>query len=149
MVDLPGLALTGASSERLNNKIGERNMNARNVTIEQMERALKAVNRKYKGNVAFETFTPRKNGVDFTLRTYDSKGPGARRSFSGRRMPKACWHAHGDFFEAVLKIAPEAVIISRGGPGARIDRNGGNWQDCNIGSQVQPLMFSEACDCNH
>lgn len=123
-------------------------MKALKVTQKNMEAALKAVNRKFKGNIAFETYTPKGTGFDFTLRTLDSKAPGSRRGFTGRRMAKACWHAHGYFFEALIKAAPNAVIISRGGPGARIDRNGGNWQDSNIGSQAQPLMFSEACDCN-
>lgn len=72
---------------------------------------------------------------------------GARISSSGRRIAAACWHVHGDFFDALLKIQPNAVIVTRGGPGAVIDKNGGNWQDCNIGSRMSPMMFSEACEC--
>lgn len=123
-------------------------MKARNVTAEQMTVALAKVNKQYRGNIEFETFEANGRGVNFTLRVKDSSGPGHRLGFTGRKMAKACWHAHGHFFEALLAIAPDAEIVSRGGPGTKITRNGGNWQDSNIGSQVQPLMFSEACECN-
>lgn len=123
-------------------------MVARNTTPDQLRLALAKVNKTFKGNVAFETFEPGRSSVKFTLRTLDSTKPGSRRGQTGRRMAKACWHVHGKLFEALLAINPEAVIISRGGPGAVIDRNGGNWQDANIGSVLQPLMMSEACDCH-
>ena len=31
---------------------------------------------------------------------------------------------------------------------ALIDKNGGNWQDCDIGSIMSPQMYSEACECS-
>ena len=124
-------------------------MRATNVSIPELEKALTKVNRLYySGNIQFNHIVPAGRGVDFTLRVKSSRGPGARRSHTGRRMAKACWHAHGHFFDAVLNVQPNAVIVSRGGPGARVDCNGGNWKDCNIGSQVSPLHFSEACDCH-
>jgi hypothetical protein len=114
---------------------------------ETLQKALDVVNAKYDGNIEFERFEPNCRSVNFTLRVKSSRKPGARRSQSGRRMAKACWHVHGDLFDAVLVIDPKARIVSRGGPGAVITDQGGNWQDCNIGSMMQPMMFSQACDC--
>lgn len=122
-------------------------MKAKNVTIEAMQAALVQVNKRYNGNVEFESVVPKGKHIEFTLRVKSSFEAGHRLGFTGRRMPKACWHVHGHFFDALLKLAPDAVIISRGWPGGVISRDGGNWQDCNIGSLVQPLMFSEACEC--
>lgn len=122
-------------------------MKAKHADSTQMNQALSKVNERYQGNIAFERFEPNGRSVVFTLRVKSSREPGARRSFQGRRMAKACWHAHGHFFEALLAINPEVVIISKGGPGSTVDKYSGNWSDCNIGSQCQPLMFSQACDC--
>jgi hypothetical protein len=121
-------------------------MDAKNITIEQMQKALTKVNKKYKGNIAFRYIEQNGRRVSFTLTVNSSKGPGGRRGFSGRRVSAACWHAHGNFFECVFSICPDAVIISRG-IGVTITRAYGNWQDKNIGSQIQPLYYSEACDC--
>ena len=123
-------------------------MKAYNVTHAQMLAALVAVNKRFSGNVQFNRFEPYRTHVVFTLRVADSHGPGAKRGFSGRHTVSACWHAHGYFFEELLRLAPEARIVTRGGPGAVITAKGGNWQDCNVGSQVHPMMFSEACACN-
>lgn len=122
-------------------------MKATNVTVEQMAKALAKVNKQFKGNLDFEHLEPTKRGADFRLRVKDSHGKGAKLGFSGKHTVAACWHAHGHFFEALLAVEPNAVIVSRGGPGVKITRQGGNWQDCNIGSQVQPMMYSSACEC--
>lgn len=115
---------------------------------EVLQKALEQVNHKYQGNVRFERFDPHTRTVEFTLGVNSSKEPGHRRGFTGKRVAKACWHVHGDFFEAVLRLDPTARIVSRGGPGSVITKQGGNWQDCNIGSMMNPLMYSQACDCN-
>lgn len=119
-----------------------------NAKPETLQRALQVLNRHYGNNVQFDRFDVHPRCVDFTLRVRSSRGPGARRSFTGRRMAKACWHVHGKFFEYVLALDHQARIVSRwsGGP-TTITRQSGNWQDANIGSQMQPLMFSQACDC--
>lgn len=123
-------------------------MKAYNVTHEQITAALAAVNVRYAGNVRFNRFDPARTHVNFTLRVTDSHGPGAKSGFSGRATVAACWHAHGHFFEELLKLAPAVRIVTRGGPGAVITAAGGNWQDCNIGSEARPLYYSEACHCN-
>lgn len=116
-----------------------------NATLDTLQQALAETNKKYCGNLAFNRLEQDGGRVNFTLRVNSSKGPGARRGFTGRRMAKACWHAHGDFFATVLRLDPAARIASNG---SVITAQGGNWQDKNIGSMMQPLMFSEACDCD-
>jgi hypothetical protein len=63
-----------------------------------------------------------------------------------KRLSAACWHVHGDMFDAIFKLVPETVIMSRGN---KITRQCGNWEDYNIGSQAQPVYASEACGCGH
>ena len=127
-------------------------------TLETLEAALASVNAKYANNVIWNR-TPERKGKQyvFTLRVADSKEPGHRRGFAhpswygangkphkARRLTSACWHVHGEFFNAVWDIEPEAVIRA----GALVMRNkADNWQDRNVGSLLCPQMFSEACDC--
>jgi hypothetical protein len=118
-----------------------------NATIQELTQALNEVNKKFDGNIRFKTL----DGINskrntFTLTVYDSKKPGGRMGQHGRHIAAACWHVHGYLFEALLKINPDIFIISGGK--LRIDKTGGNWIDRNIGSMVQPLYYSEACDCN-
>lgn len=126
-------------------------MKAKNTNREEMEKALAVINKKYNNNIIWNRFDEGKT-INFTLRCKSSKEAGHRRGFpsfdgkEGKRLTSACWHVHGDFFDALLVINENAVIISGGS--LKIDKNGGNWQDRNIGSQMRPLYFSEACDCN-
>ena len=119
-------------------------MKARNTNRNEMEKALVVINKKYKRNITWKRFDDGKT-INFTLTVKSSKGPGGRIGFTGRRVAAACWHVHGDFFDALFGINPAAVIVSMG---ERISINGGNWQDKNIGSQIQPMYYSEACECN-
>lgn len=140
-------------------------MVARNVWAADLESALAEANKvfadniKWRGEPTAMGATRGKGSFRFTLGLVSSKGPGHRRGFPhyrtgapGKRLAYACWHVHGVFFDALLKIAPEAVIIagsSLANPKepARITKEGGNWGDWQIGSQAYPLMYSEACDC--
>jgi hypothetical protein len=79
-----------------------------------------------------------------TLKTIDSNKPGSRRSPTGRRMPIACWHVYGRFFEELFTINPAIVVVALG---RKITKDEGNWVDSNIGSIAQPLKYSEACNC--
>lgn len=126
-------------------------MKAKNTTIADLENALQVVNQKYQGNIRFKRLEQNGRGVNFTLTVNSSCEPGHRRGFFGfdgkqpKRLAAACWHVHGDFFEALLNIAPDAVVISQGNK--IITKQSGNWQDWNIGSQMHPMYYSEACDC--
>jgi len=117
------------------------------VTREDLERALHETTQKYDGNVVWrrEPEPLNKGGTRwrFTLTVKDSAGPGARIGHSGRRVKAACWHAHGDFFEALFKLKPNAVVKAV----KRTVTKDRNWQDWNIGSAFRPLYFSEACEC--
>ena len=122
----------------------------KNVTQSNLEEALRLVNKLYDNNIEWNGFSSGYGYGEYrvTLRVKDSKGAGHRISHSGRRMISACWHVHGDFFDALLKINPNAVIKTRVAEETlTIDKDGGNWQDRDIGSAVKPLMFSEACGC--
>ena len=119
-------------------------MKARECTKEDLFKALDKINEKYGGNVEFNRFDDK----GFTLRVKSSKGPGHRLSQSSpqKRMVSACWHVHGDFFDALFEVNPDAYVISLGDK--RISKDRGNWADWNIGSRMFPMYFSEACECN-
>lgn len=124
----------------------------------ELRKALTAVNKIYKRNVEYNRAPePRGKNLMFTLKVKDSSKPGHRLGFSNsftgkqRRMASACWHIHGDFFEALLKINPDAIIKTGAGNKNQIySKNGevfGNWEDSDIGSMAYPMFFSEACEC--
>ena len=123
----------------------------RHATRGQIQQALDQTNKDYEGNLQFNRLDPNGKGFNMTLRVADSHGKGARLGFQSlstgkqRHLINACWHAHGDFFDNLIAIEPDAVIMVSGG--ITINRNGGNWQDRNIGSMDSPMYFSEACDC--
>ena len=120
-------------------------MKAKNTSINELQKALETINKKYDGNITFKRLDNGKT-ITFTLTVKSSREKGARRGHQGQRVSAACWHAHGDFFDSLFSINPDAVIVSMGT--RTITKQDGNWQDRNIGSQMQPLYYSEACDCH-
>jgi hypothetical protein len=69
----------------------------------------------------------------------------------GKRSRNACWHVHGDFFDALFSINPHAVVWSRG---ERITKEDGNWKDyaAHIVHVPYPglpesVLASQLCDC--
>ena len=128
-------------------------MKARKCTITDLENALIQVNKKYDGNVCFKNIEQKKYYVQFTLKVKDYKGPGHRLHtsynfdglYSQKRSSNACWHVHGDFFDCLFSIAPDAVVSSQG---RNITKEEGNWSDWNIGSMMFPVMYSESCECD-
>ena len=123
-------------------------MIAKNTTKDQLEQALARINAdKFADNITWRR-APEEIGrrFRFTLRAVDSRKAGGRIGHTGRRIGQsACWHAHGHFFDALFKIAPDAVILAGA---STITKDAGNWQDRNIGSMMQPMMYSDACECN-
>lgn len=119
-------------------------MIAKHCTIDDLQQALRDINLNYGDNIRFKTLEGRGRNVIFTLTVNDTKGPGGRIGHSGRHIKAACWHVHGDFFDALFKLVPSAEVVSLG---RRINKEEGNWKDWNIGSIAFPLMYSEACDC--
>lgn len=121
-------------------------MYAKNTNGQELEMALMAINRLYDGNVKFKRGPePKGKRLLFTLTVHDSHGKGGRLSHTRRRICAACWHVHGDFFDALFAINPDAEVTAIG---RKITAEDGNWQDQNIGSQFQPMYHSEACECS-
>lgn len=130
-------------------------MIAKNVTSEDLTKALRITNTLYKGNLRFTSegltsLNSKGTRIRFRLSVHSSKELGHRLGFhrkkdgNRRKLASACWHAHGHFFESLLFVNCRASI--RSGT-IVIDTNGGNWQDRNIGSTFDPLRFSQACEC--
>lgn len=143
-------------------------MKISNVTESDLMFALVKTNKKFDDNVAFKTMesmNKERTRWNVTLRVMDSRGKGARRGFpvfkgfneapgweKRRHLPSACWHVHGVFFDCLLSINENAVIVTSGSlanplPSNKITKDGGNWQDWNIGARLNPYWMSEACDC--
>ena len=123
-----------------------------NFSRDQLEAALAVVNVRYAGNVRIIHGTVAKVWRRFTLRVISSKGPGAKismTSFADRRSVAACWHAHGDLFDALWNLeggSAGAYYIESAGHG-RMRGRCDNWVDRDIGSQYRPVMHSESCEC--
>lgn len=115
-------------------------MEVKNATL------LALVNQRYENNITWNRSPePKGRRYRFTLRCKSSYKPGHRRTFQGHHHFAACWHVHGDFFDALFTVAPNAVI--RIGTGHKITKHSGNWEDRSVGSFDVPRMYSEMCDC--
>ena len=122
-------------------------MKARKCTIADLKEALRLTNKDYKDNIKFKR-------LDFpvftlTVKSTSDNTVGYRINNTGRKISAACWHVHGDFFDNLFSINPDAYIITSSGTGTmKITKdNGKNWTDRNIGSLYSPMMYSDACDC--
>lgn len=132
---------------------------------------------KYGGNLrpGVGGYAVRQEGprVRFTIGVESSRGPGARRAASGRRLAAASWQAHYDVMAALFdagatRIASgmadyrggdgkPALIRSEGWDGRRYMRKAGVYEsgrrafdvlaertaDLNVGSVVNPVAFGE------
>ena len=123
-----------------------------NATFYQLETALNDINAKFDGNIIFNRLEQKTAKTNiFTLKVKDSKKAGHRLGYqrnkdgNRRKLINACWHVHGEFFDALFDI-DENIFIWSGK--SKITKDFGNWQDRNIGSIMYPLYFSEACECN-
>jgi len=123
-------------------------MLAKKCTINDLQTALEKVNQQYDNNIKFRRLDQQGRGVRFTLTVNSSRGKGARLSvdYANRRrhLAAACWHVHGNFFDCLFGIVPEAEITSNG---EKITKDYGNWRDWNIGSMMYPMAYSYACEC--
>jgi hypothetical protein len=123
-----------------------------NFTREQLEAALDVINVRYAGNIRLIHGTETSRWRRFTLRVNSSRGLGSKismTSFHDRRTAAACWHVHGDFFDALWNLEGGRVgayYIETGKLG-RMRGPCDNWQDYDIGSQFRPVMYSQSCGC--
>lgn len=129
------------------------------ITVASVESCLAVVNMNYSGNLIGE-WQARVNAQPTMLNdagtrwrsriiVADSRGPGARRSASGRRGPYACWHAFRDVFAEVFHVYPDAKIST-----SMATYTAGNWEDTypatgtrNVGSMMEPRTMPQLCDC--
>lgn len=132
-----------------------------NASRDELFAALEEVNKKYEGNITFKKIEPRGNKMQFTLTVNDSRGPGAKRNpvldweytadsmipkiVKWRRVSAACWHVHGDFFNALFEINPDAYVHSA--VVGRITAREGNWIDYQVGPNLFPYYASYCCNC--
>jgi len=127
-------------------------------TTYELRRALDKTNEQYEGNLEFNRLDRKGSMTYFTLRVKNSHGLGARLGYpirdwktgqitgKSRHLVSACWHAHGHFFEALLEVNKNVWIKSRGKE-CHIDKSGGNWEDFDVGSLMNPCYLSELCEC--
>lgn len=116
--------------------------------------AVDVVRRWYNDNVSVEisgSGGTRVPWVRFRLRVDSSRGPGARRSSSGRRTVAACWHVHRDVFGIIFGRLPQARITTAMADykGAQGFRDGFlPTFDANVGNAFQHVRFGALCECN-
>ncbi len=115
-----------------------------NASENELNKALELTNKEFEGNITFKRFERSGKQMNFTLTVKSRYEEGARRGYQGQRVAAACWHVHGTFFDHLLDVNPEAVIKTTF---ATIDKIGGNWQDKQVGSLMNPCYYSEMCDC--
>ena len=110
---------------------------------------------RYGGNIRvdWEGSTPRllnRAGTRFRGRIMarSSHGPGARRSWSGRRLTAACWHVFRDVIRAALAEYPDAVFTTSLAryTAANFEATYPATGSRNIGSVMQPVTMPELCD---
>lgn len=91
------------------------------------------------------------SGVRTRVMVRSSREPGARRSWEGRRLAAACWHAYRDALLAVFSADPDAVVVTamaryEGLTGFLATYPGTAHK--NVGSMMQPAFMPELCDCH-
>ena len=129
-------------------------MIVKNAKVNEMVRALDIINlNRYQGNIKFKTLEPKGRRLSFTLTVVStSEGTGKNKITlpgvsikRGKRIAAACWHVHGDFFDALFKVCPGAEVSALG---KVITKDAGNWQDWNTGSLIDPVPASACCECH-
>lgn len=84
------------------------------------------------------------------LAVLDSTGPGARRSWQGRRMPVACWHTYRDVLLRLFDRYPDSIVITKM---ARYNGREGFQEEypltglVNIGSEMHRVCAPDLCEC--
>lgn len=106
----------------------------------------------YGGNLVaapeWRQVTPR--SVRLRVAARDSRGPGARTTWTGRHGPYACWHAYRDVIRRILVAYPHATVRT----GLAVYRGRAGFEQTypatarvNVGSVVAPAFMPALCDC--
>ena len=123
-------------------------MELRKTNLKELEKAMELLNQIFQGNITFNRLTPvnqKGDAFNVTLRVKDSRGAGARRGYTGRRLINACYHVHGYFFQILFMLNPQIQIKSLNN---NISEHNIWGFDRNIGSIMNPLYLSDACNCD-
>lgn len=127
----------------------------RNVSQSQVTAIVAQVSAQYGDNITthqdMHEDGVRVKRVTGRIRAESSRGPGARKSWSGRRTVSACWHAHRDFYRALFAAYPNATVKTM-----LANYTSQNFEDTyratgnqNIGSLFAPAYMPELCECEH
>ena len=121
-------------------------MKVYHTTQENLDKALAKVNKKFDNNIIYnrypEALNKKRTSFVLTLRVKDSSMAGHRVDFhlttkgNRRKLSSACWHVHGEFFDALNKEAEIVTLGNRTSPGRE-------WADWNAGG----IYMSDLCDC--
>jgi hypothetical protein len=126
-------------------------MEIRGASLADFEAAVVKVSYEYGGNLTVHRDSYQRGRlVRARVAVVSSREPGARRSWSGRRIPAACWHAYRDVLAALFEQRPRATVrtalaVYRGREGFEQRYPDTAYQ--NIGSQMFPAYMPQLCDC--
>jgi hypothetical protein len=119
-------------------------MKVRGLTENQVQDALKEVNVSFENNLRVKRLDSTGNVVTVTINVKDSKAKGSSKNpRNGRRINAACWHAYGEFIDALFQHGAKSVQSLDNTMRSKHD----NWEDWNAGSDYYPMYASEKCDC--
>lgn len=129
-------------------------MQVKGVDKNEVERIVNLVSRQlYGGNIVVKTSRNSHNskGIrsSFTIKAASSFEPGARRSWRGRRMPVACWHAHWHVLDRLFRAHPDAEVVTMlyRATSATFHERAADTAFINAGSALAPARYPELCDC--
>jgi hypothetical protein len=135
----------------------------KNVSEAELNEALVLTNKRFDNNVSM-LVSNYGRALNVTLRVKNANK--AHGVITGRKLNQqyvscgyqkgvfaangtACWHVHGYFFDMVLSVNPKAIIITMYGK-IYINSYGvvvGNWINHDKGSIIEPLKYTDLCEC--
>ena len=119
------------------------------LTASQVERIIQDI-----PNLAFkrlDTLGTKVPHVEVTLQVQDSHGRYAKLGLNGRHTAAACYHGHYRFLAAVYAVNPTAKVVSAlatYSDAQDFRTKAVELAYLNIGSQLAPHAFEDACECN-
>lgn len=127
------------------------------ITPQQFTDAVAKASVKYDGNLTAE-ITSVQSANRFRARVIPkmsssapkTPAPGARKSWNGRCLKAACWHAYRDAMYEVFAINPQARVYTAMATYKGIDGFESQYPataDQNIGSMMQPAYMPDLCNC--